>query len=389
MENLMKHLFFFFLALLFSCSSPQKTDSKITTRFPASINEFQPYETKIQGEIKIQAKDFLEFNHEEYSFADFVAAAQKHNYKKLVIEPITKSPFKKVSMADESYVSGDLIVLIGTNFSNNDEIIRKGDYDDIYETVRRLSWLKFRTTINLVASVTDLRAALKNQRPTIIMWTSHGNSNYFYDFNQIQVPYSIFAKTSPYIYQFILTSCNGFTAIQNGYKKHIPDTMKYWGWERLVYHPTDVKAHFSDKDWNPYINYPGTLQVEGLVCDKTDNGFAVKHLNSGKFIPGSNRESFERCAYLLTNADKNYVCANENGKWNLFNHSIFASQPGAAFDLNHDCVSRITNAIDGKVCRRLTSDNLFHYIDSNNNISDMSFKGLNECSNYIQSTLEI
>lgn len=112
--------------------------------------------------------------------------------------------------------------------------------------------------------------------------------------------------------------------------------------------------------------------------------FAIKHLKSDKFIPGSIRDSFERCAYLLTNADKNYVCVNENGSWNLFNHTIFSSQPGVTFDTNHDCVSRITNAIDGKVCRRLQSDNLFHYIDVQNRASQISFKGINECSNYIQ-----
>lgn len=144
----MKHLIFVFLFLLFSCSSPKTVDEvKTITRFPASTDEFQNYETKNRDEIKIQAKDFLEFNHEEYSFVDFVSAAQKHKYTKLIIEPEKLSPFKKVSIADESYVSGDLIVLIGTNFSSDDEFIRKGDYDDIYETVRRMSWLKFRTTI--------------------------------------------------------------------------------------------------------------------------------------------------------------------------------------------------------------------------------------------------
>lgn len=229
----------FLLCLLFLMSCSHNTfapKANLSSRLPASKDEFQNYENDDKSEIRLTASMLSEVDFTNYSFKDFIATAQKYQYKKIIIEPENDSSFKKVSSVDDSYPSGDFIVLVGTNFSETDELIRKGDYNDIYDTVKRMSWLKFRTTINLVASVKDLKSALKNTRPTIIVWTSHGNEDFFYDFNQVRIPYNVFKDTSPSVYQFILASCNGFTAIQNGYKNYISPTMKYWGWERLVYH---------------------------------------------------------------------------------------------------------------------------------------------------------
>lgn len=364
--------------------------SKVTNsnRLPASQEEFRSYEYEDKSEIRMTASMLSSADFTNYSFKDFIAAAQKYQYKKIIIEPENNSSFKKVSNVDDSYPSGDFIVLVGTNFDNNDEIIRKGDYDDIYATVKRLSWLKFRTTINLVASVTDLKAALKNTRPTIIVWTSHGNEQFFYDFNQVRVPYNIFKNTSPSVYQLILTSCNGYTAIQNGYKKYIPATLKYWGWERLVYHPSDLEAHLSAEAWDPYIGYPSTLSNNGMACLKTDNGFNIVKRTSGQAIPESGRTTFEGCMYPLMNSDANYVCTQQADKlWAIFNHKLNAIMPGVNFDNHYDCTSRITNAIQGKVCRRINDS--FYYVDSKNKISQESFKSIDACAEYIQSSDDV
>lgn len=375
--------------LLLSCShqpfAPKSVESK---RLPASVEEFQSYEYGYdKSEIRLTADTFSKADLTDYSFADFVATAQRNDYKKIIIDPSSTSPMKKVSSVDDSTSAGDFIVLIGTNFSNADQTIRKGDYDDIYSTVTRLSWLKFRTTINLVASVSDLRSALKNDRPTIIMWTSHGNKEYFYDFNQIQIPHSVFKNTSPKIYQFILTACDGFTALQNGYKKSIPPTLSVRGWARLVYHPGDVKTLLTSDDWNPYDNHPGPLINNGMVCKKTGDAYAVFSARTGAMMPNSVQNTFENCMYTLANSDKDYICAGREGKAAIYNHRLKDFMPGDDFDNNYDCVSRITNSMDGKVCRRI-GDNVY-YFDRNNKISSEKFNDINACFQFVQTTTDI
>jgi hypothetical protein len=373
-----------------SCSHnsffPKATNS---SRLPASQKEFQDYEYGDRSEIRLTSSMLAKVDFANYSFKEFIATAQKYQYKKIVIEPENNSAFKKVSGMDDTYPSGDFIVLIGTNFTANDELIRKADYDDIFENVKRMSWLKFRTTINLVASVSDLKTALKNTRPTIIVWTSHGNESFFYDFNQIRVPYDVFKDTSPSVYQLILTSCNGFTAIQNGYKKYIPGTLKYWAWERLVYHPSDLQARLSSQDWNPYIGYPGPVTYNGMSCVKRGNkGFDVIKVASGAIVPESGRTTYESCMYPLMNSDSNYICTQQADKsWAIYNHRINAVMPGVNFDANYDCNSRITNGIQAKVCRRI-GENYF-YVDSKNKVSQESFKTLDACSEYIQASDDV
>lgn len=379
MPSILVFLAFTFSALFVSCTHLDP----IKARFPASIAD-----DGHDDEIRIDAKEFSEFDRQNHDFFDFIKTAQDYNYKKIIIEP-KLSDFKTISAADP-YVSGDFIVLIGTNYSSSDEAIRRGDYNDIYDTIKKVSELKFKTTINLVASVTDLRAALKNNKPTIIMWTSHGNDHHFYDFNQIQVPDNILKDASPMVYQVLLTSCHGFLAFNNTYKKHAPNNLWVYGWDRIVWHPGDVKRFFDDKSWTPYDHYPITLKVNGMVCEKKPDGYVIKKSKDGTVIPRSFANTFQRCAYKLTNSDENYLCViNENDRWDLYNHKTNKVQPGVAFDADIDCHSRITNAINGRVCRFISDDQKHHYVDKNNTVSKESFESINQCSEYIQKTFNL
>lgn len=379
MHSILVFLAFTFSALFLSCTHLDP----IKGRFPASIAD-----DGHDGEIRIDAKEFSEFDQQNHDFFEFIKTAQDYNYKKIIIEP-KLSDFKTISAADP-YVSGDFIVLIGTNYSSSDEAIRKGDYDDIYNTIKEVSELKFKTTINLVASVTDLRAALKNNKPTIIMWTSHGNDHHFYDFNQIQVPDNIFKDTSPMVYQVLLTSCHGLLAFEKTYKKHTSKHLWVTGWNRIVWHPGDVKNYFDSSSWNPYDHYPITLKVNGMVCEKKPNGYVIKKTKDGVIIPRSFFDSFQRCAYQLTNTDENYLCTkNENNEWDLYNHKTNRIHSGSAFIKDYDCHSRITNAINGRVCRYMDENKKYHFVDKNNTVSKESFESINQCSEYIQKTFSL
>lgn len=365
-----------------SCSH-HHTKKTITSRFPASFSE-----NSKSGTVHLDSK-YLSTEFEEGQFFEFVSEAQNKGVKKIVFSP-ESGPYKKVSMTEESNISGDFYLLVGTNFSQTDETIRKGDYDDIYQTVRRLSWLKFRVTLNLTASVEDLKSALSNKNPTIIVWTSHGNEEAFYDFNQVKVPYKIFSKASPSVYQFVLTACNGFTALQKNYLAHAPKTMKHWGWQRLVYHPTDVKEFFSNNDWNPFTNYPRPFEYKGLGCATRGGGYGIYQKSTNQFVGEFDYAKLEDCLYMVANSNDLFVCSNKNNLWELYSKKTLKQIPGIGFDVSYDCTSRVANTYSNKVCRKLSEDNLFHYIDGvTGKVSQETFSSINECYDYIQTTFEI
>jgi len=253
----MKAVIFLVLLLSISCSSNPTKKVSFT-----SLEQVLRSPSSVEGKnIKLDSESLPE-KIEKDSFYELIKMAQVKNYEKIVIEN-KKSDYIKVSTQASDNTVADFIVLIGTNFSEKDELIRKGDYDDLYQTIRRVSWLNFRATINLVASVDDLSAALKNTRPTIIVWTSHGDEQGFYDFNQVRVQNTIFKNASPTVYQFILTSCNGSQAIQNSYKPYIPKTMMYWSWNSLVYHPSYLGnlLNSTANPWSPFENFPEKISL--------------------------------------------------------------------------------------------------------------------------------
>jgi hypothetical protein len=313
------------------------------------------------------------------SFWELLQTSQRRGIRQLKFEA-TDATFVNMSQTEERSIAGDFYLLVGTNFTDTDQTIRRGDYDDIYETARRLSWLKFRVIINLVASVEDLKAALANDRPTIIVWTSHGNTEGFYDFNQIKIPHDIFKNTSPTVYQFILTSCYGFNAIQDVYKPHIPATMKHWAWERLVYHPGDLETFIHGDSWNPFINYPGALTHQGLTCAKEGESYHVQLVREKANFPGS-YNSLETCNYIVANSNRYLSCSqDEAGKWLPWSRRLGAHLPIRGFDNHYDCLSRISNVHRNKLCVRLLSDDRFHAFDVTTAVyGQEGFGSANEC----------
>ncbi len=322
----------------------------------------------------------------EGQFFEFIKEAQNRKYEKVVFAP--KEPLLiKASYGNETYVAGDFFVLIGTNFAGNDEIIRKGDYDDIYAVAKRMAWLKFRVTINLVASIDDLKIALANNRPTIIVWTSHGNQQSFYDFNQVPVPSTIFKDASPSVYQFHLASCEGYQAIQNKYLPHIPKTMKHWAWQTLTYHPGTLKPHFDQEIWNPFINYPGTFTNKGLSCQKQEERFVIYDGIKKALVGDFSYDKAETCNYVVANASDKLVCNKKGEKWEIYQRKNLTVIPGTPFDNHYDCHSRITNVNKNKMCRRFEDTNQLHTIDITTLVrSADGFANLWDCYDYIEKT---
>lgn len=370
----MKNLFILSLFLLFSCAHHQKS------RLPSSVSFDSP------DTVRANSSFFIN-DLKENEFKEFLQTAQRRNIKKMVFSPL-HGQVQTVSTLEDKYFSGDFYLMIGTNFDQTDEVIRKNDYTALYEVVKRLSWLKFRVTINLVASVEDLEATLQSTRPTIITWVSHGNQHGFYDFNSVRVPYKIFQKASPSIYQLILTSCHGSQAMQNHYDKFRPVTLKYWAWDSFVYHDTDVKSFLAGDSWSPYINYPQKILSNGMSCIEKDGKFVLRDEKNETDIQTFSKE--ESCFYLAANSNQHFACYTKDNKIAIWNRFKKAVVPGIDFDKNYDCISRVSNTHKEKVCRRLDSDNLFHYIPAHSNEpSRETFNSVNECYDHVNITLDI
>ncbi len=249
-----------------------------------------------------------------------------------------------------------------------------------------MSWLKFRVTLNLVASVVDLKNALANTRPTIITWTSHGNTGSFYDFNHVPVPADIFQNASPSVYQFHLASCEGYQAIQNKYQPFIPKTMKHWAWQTLTYHPGTLKPHFAREDWNPYINYPGVFSYKGMVCQPRDTSFVIYDSRKKQTIGNYNYTKVDVCNYMIANGTEGHVCSKVGETWELYNRRNLQVVPGKPFDNHYDCISRITNIRNGFMCRRYIDTDKFHTVNAvTHERSEKTFDGLKSCYEYIDS----
>lgn len=176
------------------------------------------------------------------NFQKLVDSLRASRQKRLVIR---EQGFEWTS-ANSSQYHSSFIYLAGLKPTGDDEVIRWGDMQDLYPIFKYLSGLNVRVEINLFATISDLKLALRSTTPTAIVWTSHGNEQGFYDAEQALVPYSIFSGASKMVYQFINSACHGRIAMDKKY--NIPSHIKNWGWSRLVYHPQDLKQFMMSDD---------------------------------------------------------------------------------------------------------------------------------------------
>lgn len=312
------------------------------------------------------------------------------------------APIKVGENLNLTYPGGDFIALIGMPEIANagDEGIRHDDYKLLYNTIKRLTNLRFRIQINLRATVRDLRAALRNDRPTILYWTSHGNKQGFFDSQSILVPYNVFEKTSSNIYQLILTSCDGRQALDENYK--IPKSLYSWAWSSAVYRE-NVNEFINSNSWSPFINRPGPVTQLGLKCVELEDKKAAIYLSSGAILEGWIFTNLENCFRRLLSANQNFIC-NQFGDGDYGIVSLITNkfiegenwphQKGERLmevnSLNESsCTERVHNATGERVCRKLQNNpEIWSTIaaSSGKPESDKRFSSRNECLNYLVAT---
>jgi hypothetical protein len=294
------------------------------------------------------------------------------------------------------FPAGDYFFLVGgLTGSDSDSTIRFTDYNAVHSSIERASFARFRIIVNLFASADDLRQALQNDRPTLIVWSGHGSENgYFYDASHAPVPPEIFKATSPHVYQYIHSSCYGTLAIGKTYK--LPASIKSVAWEGLT-DSADLKAYLESKHWTPFAGRTETVQNQGLKCVKEvrGDGYLIKNSADEQMSP-SVISNLEYCASMIYNIREGFLCAGTKYGIDIISLQTKKVLPGVSYNSTqsdlYSCFSKIRSSRQGLICRRLKRDqDRFAFVRSIDGsvIESPQFKSLDQCSLALSSTTEI
>jgi hypothetical protein len=214
--------------------------------------------------------------------------------------------FQTTSFADgdSQYPAGDVFYF--QFLDQQDQIMLQADYQNFLPTLQRLSRSGFRVVMNWRASILDLKAALKNTRPTIIIWSSHGQPKGITDkMDEDQLlPRDFFQEISPTVYQFIVATCFGTPALQNYDLTHAQH-VKFQSWDYPI-NTDHLKTYLSS--WDFLDNYPKENEREGFVCRQKERIYQLVIRQTGQAI--SNYEKHEDCLADWSLSHHGMVCTH-------------------------------------------------------------------------------
>lgn len=314
---------------------------------------------------------------DEKTFLNEVLGWKERGIKLVHIGPqrIRNKSFLKGGGASEKRNThgAELFYFVSVGETQADQSILSDDYSAMYRVIRIASIWKFKITVSLDATASDLKAALGAKVPTVIFWTGHGNKTGFYDSRSEKIPETIFKNASPMVYQFVLSSCHGRQALDNVYLKHAPLSMHTWAWSDLVYR-RDLKDYV-EKQWNLFQNLPD-FSFQGLSCETIENKSYMtngqKRLNNNAF------DSRNHCLRFLLYARDGFIChrLRKGGESTTYSISQAAPTKGQYYNDINDCINRLGSVRDGKLCRR--EGKIVYMINRDNKIlREMS--DMNQC----------
>ncbi|WP_408095456.1 hypothetical protein ACJVC5_10470 [Peredibacter sp. HCB2-198] len=146
---------------------------------------------------------------------------------------------------DNSHINGDFIILWGVGSNATDQQITKTEYQNMWRIMDYLNDLNFRVIMNVRSTSSDLATALQSSTASVVLYSSHGNETGFYDYNLTMVPYSIFKKLGPKLYQFILSACYGTQSLEY---YEVPEHLYTLSWSGLT-DSTDLINYLTSNHW--------------------------------------------------------------------------------------------------------------------------------------------
>lgn len=107
----------------------------------------------------------------------------------------------------------------------------------------------FRVVMNVRSTSEDLADAFASPTSSVVVYSAHGNSSYFYDYNHNKIPTDIFSHRKSNVYQFILSACEGAQALRNNYE--VPSDLKVFSWEGLT-NPSELLNFLVSDNWSGF-----------------------------------------------------------------------------------------------------------------------------------------
>ena len=182
---------------------------------------------------------------------------------------------------DKAYPRGDAYFLIG----NLEKSTSYAEYAQFATIARWLSKNGFRPITNPAATITDLEEAVQNERTSLIIWSSHGNSSgIIKDTNQKVIPNDTFLKNAgPRLSHVVISSCHGDCIVKN---YSLPKGGRWTYWNGITNSNALSNYLISDK-----FN-------EDLFANMKGNGRSIE-LPGGALPNGPIKEELKSCGQVF------------------------------------------------------------------------------------------
>ncbi len=127
------------------------------------------------------------------------------------------------------YKKGDFVILWGVGSSTDNQTITRDEYSGLWKVMNFLSDSGYRVIMNVRATGAHLKAAAESATTTVLIFSGHGNTSGFYDWEDKKVDYNVLANASKSVKLFILGACYGRIALDSVYV--VPKRIKTHSWE--------------------------------------------------------------------------------------------------------------------------------------------------------------
>jgi hypothetical protein len=142
------------------------------------------------------------------------------------------------------YPAGDFAILWGIGSSEADTAMAKDEYTRLWRIMDYLSAKGFRVIMNVRADAGDVKEAVETEGTSVVLYSGHGNTSGFYDYNKVRVGYDLFVNKAKSVYQFIVAACYGR---ESKAKYNPPADLVMFTWSGLT-NSTDLE-NFVMGDW--------------------------------------------------------------------------------------------------------------------------------------------
>ncbi len=206
---------------------------------------------------------------------------------------------------DHLYKAKNFYILIGLGSRQKDEVIQKTDWEALYSIMNYLSSRNFRVMINVQATTEHLKAAVSDENTSVILWSSHGNKEAFYDYNGNAVPKDIFKNKSKNFYQFILSSCEGKIALS----KYQFSGIKTWAWEGMT-NSNQLKRFLLSDKWSALDGALLSPAKNNISCSTSGKKFSMIHAQTRSELYGQSFETLEECKEKVQAIKGKFICGD-------------------------------------------------------------------------------